>query len=197
MLVVDVMTAPARTARPGTSVPQAMRVLRELRIAALPVVDASRRLVGIVTAADLLRAPAVRDPGTAPATVGAVMTRAVRTAAPGDDVAGVAQTMLLRDVASMPVTWGGRVVGMVARGDVVERVVRPDAVLSREVAAALRAGGLAAWSTAVEDGRALVWGGPDGERARVEAAAVPVPGVRHVRVRQQTRPWDGAARRAG
>lgn len=193
MLVVDVMTAPARTTTPGASVAHAMRVLRELRLAALPVLDARRRLVGIVSASDLLPGP---DPA-ARATVGAVMTRRVHTAAPADDVADVARTMVLRGLRSMPVTWGGRVVGAVTRDAVLERVARPDDVLSREVARALHLQGLDGWRTAVEDGGAHAWGGPAGERGLVEAAVRGVAGVRSVQVRHETLPWDDGALRTG
>lgn len=51
----DAMTAPAITIAPRDSVSEAARLMLELRIGRLPVVD-DGRLVGIVTRADLMRA---------------------------------------------------------------------------------------------------------------------------------------------
>ncbi|MFP3712625.1 HPP family protein [Puerhibacterium sp. TATVAM-FAB25] len=201
MLVADIMTTPARTVTPEMTVKEALRLLHELRVTALPVLDERERLVGIVSEADLLRDGVphdsravlrrVRDPEPEPpGTVGAVMTRAVRTAAPGDDVADIAQTMVTTDIKSMPVLWGARVVGVVSRSDVVARLARPDADLRKDVATALRAQELNAWHFVIDDGRARVWGGPHGECRLVEATVRAVPGVRHVEVRHETRPWD-------
>ncbi|MFB7462297.1 CBS domain-containing protein [Streptomyces sp. NPDC056224] len=51
----DLMTTPAVTVRPGTTLPQAARLMAERRIKRLPVVDADGILKGIVSRADLLK----------------------------------------------------------------------------------------------------------------------------------------------
>ncbi|MFP3712161.1 HPP family protein [Puerhibacterium sp. TATVAM-FAB25] len=201
MLVADIMTTPARTVTPEMTVKGALRLLHELRVTALPVLDEREQLVGIVSEADLLRDGVPHDSRSVlrrvrapepqpPRTVGAVMTRTVRTAAPSDDVADVARRMITTDIKSMPVTWGARVVGVVSRSDVVARLARPDAELRRDVVAALQAQALDTWHFVLDDGRARVWGGPHDECRLVEATVRAVPGVRHVEVRHETRSWD-------
>ena len=54
--VSDVMTRDVATVHPETPLRDAARVLLELRISGLPVIDADNRLVGIVTEADFLSA---------------------------------------------------------------------------------------------------------------------------------------------
>jgi CBS domain-containing protein len=52
----DVMTSPAITIRPSATVTETARVMHRLRVKRLPVLDASKVLVGIVSRADLLKA---------------------------------------------------------------------------------------------------------------------------------------------
>jgi len=57
----DAMTAPAVTIRPEASVADAASLMLDRNVNRLPVVDAGKRLVGIVTRADLVRAFARDD----------------------------------------------------------------------------------------------------------------------------------------
>lgn len=54
--VAQVMTRPARTVHPHTSLTEAAHLMVSERISGLPVVDDDNRLVGIITEADFLRA---------------------------------------------------------------------------------------------------------------------------------------------
>ena len=54
LVAKEVMTSPVRTVGPETTVAEAGRLLLDLQIGCLPVVD-GERLVGIVTVTDLLR----------------------------------------------------------------------------------------------------------------------------------------------
>ena len=56
MLVRELMTPNPVTVRPDTSVPDALRLMRERKVRRLPVVDSHGRLVGIVSDKDLLYA---------------------------------------------------------------------------------------------------------------------------------------------
>jgi len=96
LLCVDIMTKAPVTARVSTSLEEAWRLMREHRIKALPVIDQSQRVVGILTVADFMRhagldqhegvadrllALVKRDAKAAlgmPDTVGRIMTRGVR-----------------------------------------------------------------------------------------------------------------------
>lgn len=65
LLVGDIMTADVTTVRPTTPLRDAARLLLELRISGLPVIDDDDKLVGIVTEADFLAALGI--PGHHPA----------------------------------------------------------------------------------------------------------------------------------
>jgi CBS-domain-containing membrane protein len=56
LMVRDIMTTNVATASPNTSLRDAARILLELRISGLPVIDKNNELVGIVTEADFLSA---------------------------------------------------------------------------------------------------------------------------------------------
>jgi CBS domain-containing membrane protein len=53
--VAEIMTAPALTVQPATTIQEAAQLLSARRIKRLPVVDEAQRLVGIVTRADLVQ----------------------------------------------------------------------------------------------------------------------------------------------
>jgi len=132
----DIMTSPVVTVTPDTSVKDAAAALVEHGINAVPVVDDGRRLVGIVSEADLLRleepygagAGRASPPGKRPRprTVREVMTRAVYTMPEDADAAAAARLMLRHGLKSIPVVAGGLVVGIVARRDLLRLVVRSD-----------------------------------------------------------------------
>ncbi len=52
--VRDIMTADAVTVSPETSVPRIAQLMDSRAISGLPVIDGSRRVVGVVTDADLV-----------------------------------------------------------------------------------------------------------------------------------------------
>jgi len=51
----DLMTSPAITIGPDTTVQEAATIMYDKRLSALPVVDADRQLMGIVSRADIVR----------------------------------------------------------------------------------------------------------------------------------------------
>ena len=57
MQAKDVMTAPAITVTPDTTVQQIAKLLLKRGISAVPVLDAGGRLAGIVSEGDLVRRP--------------------------------------------------------------------------------------------------------------------------------------------
>ena len=55
MKASDIMTLGAATIRPDASLSQALRIMIDHRISALPVLDDNRQLLGIVTEGDFVR----------------------------------------------------------------------------------------------------------------------------------------------
>ncbi|GIU90192.1 MAG: hypothetical protein KatS3mg010_1291 [Acidimicrobiia bacterium] len=148
--VRDVMSTDVATLRPDQTVAQAADELAARRFGAMPVVDAEGRLVGLLRDEDLIVSEArvhvptflnffgatVPLPGemkhveedlhkVAGATVADVMETDPATVAPGDTLEDVATLMHDADVSHVPVVDAERrVVGIVARGDIVQFIAR-------------------------------------------------------------------------
>jgi len=132
MLVEDVMQPEVITISPKTSLPEAMRLVRQRGIRHLPVVD-NGRLVGIVSDRDLKRAMA--SPATSlerheltylldALEVAEIMTRAVITVGRTFPIEEAARLMVTSKVSALPVTEVGRLVGIVTETDVLELFVK-------------------------------------------------------------------------
>jgi len=120
MLVRDIMTSPAVTISPDAEAAEACKVLDELSLTSLPVVDHDLRLLGIISEADVVaRLASTTDTAVDRPLVSALMTRRVLSVAADDDVRAVMDLMTGTVLKSLPVVLRGRVVGMVSRRDVV------------------------------------------------------------------------------
>lgn len=109
----DIMSRRLVTATRDTGVTQALELLLEHRIKALPVLDAHGALVGIVTRADLLRADDEHR-------VADVMTRQVRVAGEQRHLAELIPLFASTGHHHIPIVDAqGRLVGMVTQSDVV------------------------------------------------------------------------------
>lgn len=128
MKVRDVMTSPVITVRPDTPVQAAAALLAAHGFTAAPVAGPDRRVVGIVSEADLVRGHVVPDGWTVEAlpevSVEAVMTSEPFTAGPDQDLAELVAAMLDFGVRSVPVVADGVLVGIVSRRDVLRCVAR-------------------------------------------------------------------------
>jgi CBS domain-containing protein len=200
MRVRDIMSHPVFTVRSTDPIEGAAALLADRRITAAPVVDGDGRLIGIVSEGDLLRDRVPEDPTAhlrpvvnhhRPRVVAEVMTGKVVTAWLDEDVSDVARTMLHRDVRSIPVLDGGRLVGIVSRRDLLRAVVRTDDVLRDEVQQRLDgyAGGTRRWTAVVTDGTATIEGMFDDETEQriVSVMVHTVPGIGAVNLAKPVR----------
>ena len=117
--------AEVATVTPGTSVADAVGLLRDRNIGALVVtaVDDDRRVAGILSERDIVRALGSDEAATAEVVRGPVetlMTPTVATCTPGDSVDDVMRLMTERRVRHVPVLEGDRLAGIVSIGDVVK-----------------------------------------------------------------------------
>lgn len=116
------------TVRAEDGVTSAWSTLVGHRIHQAPVLDASDRLVGIVSERNLLaslnvEAGQVRD--VMDKRVTDVMTTPVVAASPATDIRRIARVMLDQDVDGVPiVNDSGALIGFVSRGDILAAVVR-------------------------------------------------------------------------
>ncbi|MBI2156644.1 MAG: CBS domain-containing protein [Candidatus Rokubacteria bacterium] len=132
MLVEDVMRRDVVTASPKTTLPTALALVQRRGIRHLPVVE-DGSLVGIVSDRDLKRAMASSATSLERhelaylldrLTLAEFMTRAVMTVAPSFPVEEAARLMVKEKVSALPVTEGGRLVGIVTETDVLDLFVR-------------------------------------------------------------------------
>lgn len=192
----DVMTRDPLTVTPETRVKQAVTLLAERKISALPVVDSRGHVFGIVSEADLIRDAFAHDArahelphddtGRTPALlVSEVMTSPVVTVRERTDLAEAVSLMTSRRLKSLPVVDDqGQAVGMLSRSDVLRVRARPDDVLAQEVRDLLASLEHADWLVEVYDGVVTIEG-PDNEldRSVATVAANTVAGVVEVSVR--------------
>ena len=122
---LDVMSR-AVTVRPETTLAEAEAILEKNGFNSLPVVDERERLLGVVTSLDLLRAFAFPDDTILPRfsevmrrPVSSVMSRDAQTVCPRTPLTRVLQKLVDSRNKSFPVVDDDRVVGVVAREDVM------------------------------------------------------------------------------
>ena len=192
MLIREVMTSPAITVREDATIRHAARVLDAHSVTAVPVVDDSGHVIGVVSEADLVRDMLLPDSrmhmetppaeGTQrPRLVSEVMTRMPVTVSSGDDLGVAVELMTSTTVKSLPVIDHGQLVGMLSRRDVLRVLAREDEAIEAEVNELFRADGTD-WVAAVEDGIVEVTGPKDtAERRVAEVLARSVTGVSGVR----------------
>jgi CBS-domain-containing membrane protein len=147
--VKDIMTTRVISVRKDASFKDMAAMLRSSRISAFPVIDDAGRVIGVVSAGDLLVKEAVLAGGTsllaalrhireddkaAGVTAADLMTAPAVTIGPDASVADAARLMYDRRVKRLPVvTAAGRLMGIVSRVDVLAVFNRPDSEIRSEV----------------------------------------------------------------
>lgn len=105
--------------RPQETLHEAVVSLRDKRIGALLVTDATGTLVGILSERDIVRKLAETPGQTLPQKVEEVMTRKVETCAPEDLLVSVLKRMTEGRFRHMPVVDEDGLAGMITIGDAV------------------------------------------------------------------------------
>ena len=132
MLVQERMTQNPITVNPDTSVPDALRLMREHKVRRLPVVDRHGKLVGIVSDKDLLYASP--SPATTLAVweipellgklrVEKVMTHGVITVTEDTALEEAARIMADSKIGGLPVMRGGSLVGIITETDLFKSLL--------------------------------------------------------------------------
>jgi CBS domain-containing protein len=193
MLVRDVMTSPAITVAPRTSVKEGLRTLDRHRVTALPVVGGDGHLLGIVSEADLLNDLVRHDDRMSmiphehthrPArSVEDVMSTLSMTVSPDSDLSDAVELMTGTAVKSLPVVERGCVIGVISRSDIVHLLARSDDRICGEIDELMRSAELE-YLVEVEDGQVVLEGSQDPHKRRVaEVIAGSAEGVLSVRFR--------------
>ena len=116
-----IMTPDVLTLGPDSSIEEAIETLLAKEISGLPVVDAAGRLVGVITEFALLAV--AYDQRVKNHTVSQHMTRDVITVDANDPLSRVADVCIVHRVRRVPVMQNGRLVGLIARRDVLRALV--------------------------------------------------------------------------
>ncbi len=148
MNVEQLMTPDPITVAPQTPVAEIARLLLEHRINGVPVIDLEGRMLGIITAGDLIYRAADETLGPRTSiwkenfyksvfrrhpeetdkdqgrTAMEVMTRDVHSVEPDTDIVMAARLLVDFDIVSLPVLQNGRVVGMLSRHDLLKWVAK-------------------------------------------------------------------------
>ncbi|MBT6095352.1 MAG: CBS domain-containing protein [Rhodospirillaceae bacterium] len=120
MLIEDILLNKSKnlvTIQPDATVSDAVNVLADNNIGALPVCEAEKRLVGIISERDIVRLLSERGNDVLGAKVAEVMTSEVFTCTPADDVNDVMGLMKSKRVRHFPVVEDGRLSEMISSRD--------------------------------------------------------------------------------
>ena len=208
MQVNEIMTREVVTVSPETSFKEVVEVLLRSRVSGVPVVGDAGDLVGLVTEADLLSKEAYPDgrrttlavladvlrgephhwaKKAAASTAADVMTVNPMTCAPDDDVHVAARRLLDAGIKQLPVLEQGRLVGIVARQDILATFDRPDAAIAADIEQLLLESSNSMWEDhsvrfEVAEGNVTLSGDVryQGDTRLVAALVHEIPGVVHV-----------------
>ena len=107
------------TTSAAASIAEAVDSLAKHKIGALVVVDETKRIAGIVSERDIVRAIAGHGGAVLSQPLATVMTRAVVTCGEGETVNEVMTRMTRGRFRHLPVVENGRLTGIISIGDVV------------------------------------------------------------------------------
>jgi CBS domain-containing protein len=152
MRAKDIMTTPVISAGPETPIREIAQLLVDNRISAVPIIDGTQRLVGIVSEGDLMRRPEAGTETrrswwlyffTSLETAAAqyarshgllardVMTPKPVTATEDADASEIAEVLESFHIKRVPIVRDGRVIGIVSRANLVQALASAKAPASQ------------------------------------------------------------------
>jgi CBS domain-containing protein len=108
------------TIEPNATLSDAAKLLAEKRIGAVVILGADRRIVGILSERDIVRALAESGRDALDGPVSEAMTRKVSTCHERETISTIMERMTVGKFRHIPVVDQGRLVGIVSIGDVVK-----------------------------------------------------------------------------
>ena len=141
MLVNDLMTKNVSSCCPDNNLAQLAEVMWSQRCGALPILDGSRRVMGIITDRDICIALGTRNLRASHVLARDVSPPGYISCSPDDDVRDALRTMATQEVGRLPVVdENGHLVGMLSIDDVIFRAGGGHSSLSdREIIDTMRA----------------------------------------------------------
>lgn len=115
----DLMSSPVRTIRPETTIGDSQRILLRYGHSGLSVVDASGKLLGIISRRDI---DIALHHGFSHAPVKGYMTTNLKTITPDTTLPEIQALMVTYDIGRLPVLENGLLLGIVTRTDVLREL---------------------------------------------------------------------------
>jgi CBS domain-containing membrane protein len=128
MKVTELMRTDVTSVDPGSTIGDVVLLLAEGHISGMPVIDTHHRILGVISATDVLRAeadctsPEARERLFEDTTVAELMTSPAATITPYADIREAAQHMLYLEVHRLFVEEDKKLVGVISQTDVVRAV---------------------------------------------------------------------------
>ena len=120
MKAEDIMTRDVKTCHPEASLAQVAALMWDYDCGAMPVVDDSNRVIGIITDRDIAIAAATKGRRATDISVGEVMSGNVYACARDEDIKSALKTMRRERVRRLPVIGSdGRLAGILSVNDIV------------------------------------------------------------------------------
>lgn len=120
MKIKDIMTTNVQYANPQSSLNEVASQMKELNVGSMPVCDDATKVVGIVTDRDIVvRGLSKNTLNNSP--VSNIMTRKPVTVTPETSVKEASKLMSEHQIRRLPVIEEGKLVGIVAIGDLAVR----------------------------------------------------------------------------
>ena len=138
MLIADILREKGtgvRTTKKDTGLKEAIKMLASLRIGALLISDDGRKIDGILSERDIVRALADEDDDFLSHSVADLMTRDVFSCTPESTVASVMELMDEKQIRHVPVITNQVLFGIVSIRDIVNARVRESEAERLEMAA--------------------------------------------------------------
>lgn len=125
LIVADILKAKGTAVfsiDPGITVYDALKIMGEKNIGALPVTEAGK-LTGIVSERDYARKVVLKGRTSKDTLVSAIMTTEVITVSPSDSVEQCMNLMTGKKIRHLPVVENGALSGIISIGDVVMSII--------------------------------------------------------------------------
>jgi CBS domain-containing protein len=108
---------------PDTTVYDAIKLMSEKNIGALPVVE-NQQLAGIFSERDYARKIVLQNRTSQDTLIGEIMTSAVITITPQDSIEHCMEMMSSKKIRHLPVMENNQMVGIISIGDVVTAIIQ-------------------------------------------------------------------------
>ncbi|RKY36539.1 MAG: hypothetical protein DRP78_03390 [Candidatus Omnitrophota bacterium] len=117
--IEEIMTKDVLAVNPDAQISIAVKIFVIRKITGLPVIDANRNLLGIITEKDLMHL-LIKNEKNEEKIVADFMTKDVKYFAPEDNVIDVCTVLLENPFRTIPIVNDGKLVGIVSRSDMIK-----------------------------------------------------------------------------